>query len=298
VIGVLGVLVTVFSGCTPRVPDTNRPPLVELPAWSEVADVHNARVAKLQYLAARGTVSLKWRDEAGDRHNEPQVELALWIHLPRSTALSMEKLGERYFWIGSDEVEFWLFDLSKQPTKLVVGRHGDFVASETPLGLHPLTVVELLGFSPMPEEPRPVRAGADGRTIVVETMGHSGRVDLHLQASSLLPVRAEAFDANGNLAMTCEMRDYKSAFLPGRNVLEHPKVPGVFDIRDTAGDVDVRVQLEDATCATEGQPYPRVFDLKQLTEHLAPDETERLNPSAALPRSQGTGSVSSGHGSR
>jgi hypothetical protein len=269
-------------------------PLPALPTWEVLSSQYNRRIEKLEHLASRGTVSLTWRDEEGKDHNEPQVDLRLWLHLPRDSALSMEKLGERYFWIGSDDTQFWMFDFSREPSRLTVGMHEDFASAETPLGLHPLTLLDLLGFSPLPADARPIRHGEPAGAIIVESVGRSGRVNLTLQAHTFLPVHVEAINEDNEVVLTSDMREFKSAFLPGTNVLEHPKVPGLFDIRDTAGTLHIRAQLQDPTCEVQGQPYDRMFDLKQLTDFLQPAEIHRLEPAPAAEREPAPPPVSSG----
>ncbi len=269
-------------------------PDTELPSWQTLSDQYNGRIDKLEYLAARGTISLRWRDEHGQQHSEPQGELDLWLHLPASTALSIDKLGQRYFWIGSDDEQFWMFDLAEEPTTLFVGRHDDFIASRTPIGLHPLTMLDLLGLTRLADKAGAARLSADGNSIVVQLDGPSGRVDIHLDPQTRLPVRSQARDEAGEVVMTCEMRDYKPAFLPGTMVLQHPMVPGVCEFRDSADTLHIRVQLEAPTCDTQGQPYPRVFELSKLTEHLKPARTQRLDEPAAEPSATPQASLSSG----
>ncbi|MCA9297098.1 MAG: hypothetical protein KC983_11285, partial [Phycisphaerales bacterium] len=168
-----------LTGCQAPPKDPTPPeddaPKVEapLPEYFEVADVYNRRIDQLVETYARGVVELRWTDGDGNRHMEPQVDLDIWINLPRHTSFRMEKLGELLLWAGSDEASFWLFDLIDKPTTLRIGKHDDLApAGATSMIVQPLRLLDLMAFARLPRiagVPSPM-SWSDDRLLRVETV--------------------------------------------------------------------------------------------------------------------------------
>ena len=75
---------------------------------------------QLTKLHRSGVCELRWTDEAGRRHFEPQVDCDLWWQPPSAFALQFSKLGETLGWVGGDGTQLWLFDLLSEPTQLTI----------------------------------------------------------------------------------------------------------------------------------------------------------------------------------
>ena len=75
---------------------------------------------QLTKLHRSGVCELRWIDEAGRRHFEPQVDCDLWWQPPSAFAMQFSKLGEILGWVGGDGNQLWLFDLLSEPTQLTI----------------------------------------------------------------------------------------------------------------------------------------------------------------------------------
>ena len=75
---------------------------------------------QLTKLHRSGVCELRWTDESGRRHFEPQVDCDLWWQPPSSFALQFSKLGETLGWVGGNGTQLWLFDLLSDPTQLTI----------------------------------------------------------------------------------------------------------------------------------------------------------------------------------
>lgn len=75
---------------------------------------------QLTKLHRSGVCELRWTDEAGRRHFEPQVDCDLWWRPPSAFALQFSKLGEILGWVGGDGTQLWFFDLLSEPTQLTI----------------------------------------------------------------------------------------------------------------------------------------------------------------------------------
>ena len=91
------------------------------PTYAKIAELNNHRVSQLQKTYSYGVLELRWEDERGI-HTEPQVDVKMWFELPYLSAIRVEKLGEVFFWAGSDERRFWAFSLLDKNDKTAVVR--------------------------------------------------------------------------------------------------------------------------------------------------------------------------------
>ena len=116
---IIGALFWVGCESTPTV-DHSSPP-TDPPTYAEIADLNNHRVRQLQKTWSYGVLELRWEDEQGS-HSEPQVDVEMWFELPDMSALRVDKLGEVFFWAGSDERRFWVFNLLDKNNKTAIIR--------------------------------------------------------------------------------------------------------------------------------------------------------------------------------
>ena len=123
---------TLFSvGCeTPPTVDhssARTAPPTDSPTYAEIAELNNHRVSQLQKTYSYGVLELRWEDERGI-HAEPQVNVEMWFDLPDLSAIRVDKLGEVFFWAGSDERRFWAFSLLDKNDKAAIIRGAVHVA--------------------------------------------------------------------------------------------------------------------------------------------------------------------------
>jgi len=142
----LAVAALLIGGCESSPTTDGKPPAVEVSA-QQLIERHNARAQRLDQLHAYGVIELWWTDDAG-RHYE-QADAELWIDQPSRTALRVNKAGEVFLWLGSNNRSWWLFDLLSEPTTLVTG---ELEAAAQPViegaaPVHPLTLLDLMGIT-------------------------------------------------------------------------------------------------------------------------------------------------------
>jgi hypothetical protein len=257
-----------LSGCAPKAGEG--PSREALPG---LIASHNRRVDGLQHLAATGVIEYRWTDGDGRRHFEPQIDVRLWLDMPHKTALRGEKLGDTLFWIGSDDNRYWCFDLHEDPRRLIVANHGE-PARDLPIGIAPLALVDLIGLTRLPAE------GADAATYdpasrawAIDARGSGGPVRLWLDSERLLPVRIAAISPEGDVILSSAVRRYEPVPIEGVANTEHPLLPTLVDIEDSAGRVAVKLALDRPSAQWTIVPA-RVFELPALVESLRPDLVE------------------------
>lgn len=285
------------SGCTttpvtdnPPTDDPTKPPAVpNAPAYDHLAGVHNRRVDRLKRLHSQGVIELRWEDDRG-KHFE-QGNVRLWLDLPHKTALRVEKLGDVLLWLGSDETEFWFFDLISDETMLVHGQHDQEIRSGAvgAIGLKPLALLDLIGLTPLPPRP-PLAAGDEPSTDLppdvsfdaqrnawtVEAQGAGGRMRLYFDPMTFLPVRIESLDSEGIPVAASELDRHRPVETEGSLSVNWPRLPTLIDI-DLGGQArSLKLALDSPTTIVEGQPMDRVFDLARLRKAMPTDHEELL----------------------
>jgi hypothetical protein len=271
---------TALIGCQDGLKDTTPPkdeaPRVEapLPEYFEVASVYNRRIDQLVETYARGVVELRWIDEDGNRHMEPQVDLDLWVNLPRHTSFRMEKLGELLLWAGSDDASFWLFDLIDTPTTLRIGTHDELAhAGNQSMMVQPLRLLDLMAFARMPRVaggPSPM-SWSDDKLLRVETVADGRHTAAYLDPQTLLPYRIELFGPEGTVIASSELRRFRRVSQRGVLVLNQPFVPSLLDIDFDDGAASLRIALSDPDSYSDNQPIDVVFDRESLAVSIQPD---------------------------
>lgn len=182
-----------------------------LPEPHQIVSAYNARVARLESIWANTELRLEFKDEEG-RDVDEQAEGHLQMVRPRRFAMSVTKLGEPYFYLGSNESEYWWLDLTKDK-HAIVGRHDappPEAWGDVTLGLSPLEVVELLGITPLPAEGLATRWSADGRSIEASLSGTGTIRTLLLDPQHLWPVAIELRSSDGTLAARSDLERYAS----------------------------------------------------------------------------------------
>jgi hypothetical protein len=154
-LGLLGALAVSLSACDHNKTNGNGQTDPALPkvSYEELAAKYNARIEPITTYRVSSVVEIRWVDEDGKKHFE-QGEGLLVIRRPSEMALTIGKLGNPHFWLGSDAERYWLFDLGDKPRLAYVGKQASIANVKRrvlPLPIRPDQLIGLIGLRPMPE---------------------------------------------------------------------------------------------------------------------------------------------------
>ena len=224
---------------------------------------------QLSKLHRSGVCELRWTDDQGKRHFEPQVDCDLWWQPPEAFALQFSKLGETLGWVGGDGERLWLFDLLSQPTQLVI-IEPEAAADATAFGL-PLAGL-LDGW-----QLRPFSPGGEGFAELVET--RLGRAKLFALDPSSPPSRLETVDGNLEVAYDrWSLIDRAAEDTNDRGVGQWFPERVQWTLRSP--EATATFWLREPRRALEKQRWNRLFDLERLRRSFLPQTTSVL-PSGA-----------------
>ena len=297
--GVLTTLLTVcllgamvaLTGCTTTQtkPKFERPEV--LPSYTQTAARFNARVERLDKVWASTVVTIRTPKESGGTRID-QAEGYLQIEQPDKTSLSIMKLGETYFYRGSDDVGYWWLDLSNRERKVALyGLHAEAtptIVAELGLPVHPQELLDLFGLTRLPERTdgeNKTSTVAPGSTEWDEERGMIrvvlpakwGTRALWLDPVTMAPQRAELRDARGRPRAICEMARYTSVPVRGDGRVP-PKIASQYRVEFPASEARATIELY----GTMNKPIsPRAFDFENLVESYGVDEVILLRPEEA-----------------
>jgi len=282
--GLSMVFVALFAvhGCTAPPDDINdAEPRPAPPGYATIAAQYNDRVSQLVETYARGVVELRWVDDDGRRHLEPQVDFDAWINLPRHTSFRLEKLGELLLWAGSDQDGYWVFDLLDEPTTLRMGEYGDGASHRSDLALlgQPLLLLDLLGFAPMPrarEDETTITWTGDGLWDV--RIGGRAPMAYVIEPGRVLPHRVTIFDDAGQPIAESTLRRFERLDQAGVAVFNQPLVPTLIDVEYADGSASLRISIEPPTSDGSNEPLGVVFDRERLAQSIRPDRMLLIDP--------------------
>jgi len=286
----LGALVS-LAGCTTTQtkPKFERPEV--MPSYTQTAARFNARVERLDKVWASTVVTIRTPKESGGTRID-QAEGYLQIEQPDKTSLSIMKLGETYFYLGSDDVGYWWLDLSDRERKVALyGLHAEAtpaIVAELGLPVHPQELLDLFGLTRLPERTdgeNRTSAVAPGSTEWDEERGMIrvmlpakwGTRALWLDPVTMAPQRAELRDARGRPRAICEMARYTSVPVRGDGRVP-PKIASQYRVEFPASEARATIELY----GTMNKPIsPRAFDFENLVESYGVDEVILLRPEEA-----------------
>ncbi len=254
-------------------PDASAP-AAPLPTYDEIAKAHNARVAQLQRVWSLATISMTWTEESGKKRWE-QGNGHLQHEAPMNTALSIGKLGETLFWVGTDEEQYWIIDL-QNGRRAYIGSHDMLTperVAELGLAVAPAELPMLLGLRPLPLQfargvPRPtVSAGAPG-TAVVTIPQDERTLAYTFDARRIMPRQISVLDGDGRLLLTSDLRDDNHVTIAGQDAFL-PMMATLIDIRNETDGASIKITLSQMS---DRKIKPVNFDLSQLVETLGVTE--------------------------
>lgn len=240
----------------------------DVPDYAELAQRYNRNLAHLDRLWSRSIVVMRWTDEDGRRHFE-QGEGHFIFTEPDDVALTVGKLGNVMLWAGSNEAQYWMFDLRERGV-MHHGRHenvGRLCSRELPLPVQPRTVPHLLGLLPLDETladaAPPVRRvhGYD----VIEPPGTRLRMMLH--PDTALPVRVDLTNEAGEAVVIARLDRHD--YMEVRDVahMAGPRIATRATVHAVGEEAELLLTLSDMS---DGRRFDRiderVFDLDFLEQ--------------------------------
>ena len=258
---------------------TMKPAPATMPSYVQIAQRFDTRVARLNRVWSRVNLTLRQTKESG-KQSVDRAEGYLQLIQPAKTALSVNKLGETYFYFGSDEKGYWWLDLSDTAHKVAL--YGT-LAMATParvgaLGLpvHPRELLDLLAITPLPESGSVSWDGLAGQ-FVVRTAGAGGAWGdggewgdrkVWLEKQTLAPRRVELLDRNGSVRAMSTFEKYISVPVKGDGHVP-PKMASRYRINLPGEGVELILELYGATNKAMSD---RAFDFAELVDAYGVDE--------------------------
>lgn len=264
----------------PAVTTANTP----LPSYPAVAERYNQRVARLDKVWARISMRVTGTDKEGNKIDE-QAEGHLQVVRPDKLALSITKVGETYFYLGSNEQQYWWIDLHEDK-RVLVGRHESAtpqLAARFDVPVHPLDLLELLGITPLPPGAATATAWSrDGRTLEVALPGRWGKRHLFLDPTTLQPRRIELRDTRGKLLVAADLEAPQPVVV--RCDSATPPMASLYKINIATTGANITLRLYDPENRCDRQKLTP-FDLDALIKAYGVTTIERLDdkPPAARP---------------
>lgn len=279
------VVGSALTGCSPAKPaEPGIPAPVKVipgPPYEEVAAKYNANAAYLHQLFAPVTVRLRYDDKDGKEHNE-QGEGRLQIVQPSHTAISIGKVGEVFFWLGSDSQRYWWIDLSGKPRQMFVGGHDNYAASAARrigVVVAPLDLVRLLGIVQLPGgEAGQTQMSADGKSIGIVTSlggpGGGGRQRTWVDPLTFVPNKIELFNAKGECELVADLAAPEGVDVKGTAF--RPRMNTRIKIAHAASRSQITLDLSDMQDGS-GRMVPEAFEAATLAKQLRVDKVYDLD---------------------
>ena len=239
-----------------------------LPPVAAIVQAQNDRVKGLDALWAR--VSLRVDGTlANAKLNKEEAEGFLQVVLPDKVAVIINKLGNTYFYLGSNSELYWWFDLTGDK-RAYFGRH----AQATPetvdrfgIPVHPLDLIQLMAITPIAsgDAPPKLHWSADGTLIWYDVPARGSTKRVLVDPKSLLPVMVELIDRTGKVVVRSELSKYiafSSRSVRGAN----PSIPSRCIIKVPRQDLTITINLNDpAGSLPNGRPInPVAFNFSEL----------------------------------
>lgn len=281
----MAALMALTPGCESSGGPRFEPPAV-VPTYPEVARRFNARVERLDRVWASVVVTLRTPKESGGTTFD-QAEGYLQVEQPENTALSIMKLGETYFYMGSNEAGYWWLDMSDGDQKVALyGLHEEAtpeLVEQLGLPVHPLELLELFAITDLPTAgedgvaPGVVAWDAESGMLRVTVPARWGSRVLWLDPVLMAPYRVEIRDQIGRARAVCELDRYESVPIFGDGRLP-AKMASQYRVRFPETGSRATLQLY----GLSNKPIsPRAFDFENLSESYGIDEVYLLRPERA-----------------
>ena len=231
-------------------------------------------------------VELKWTDDEGKHYEQGDGNLI--VVKPHRVALSIGKLGNTVMWAGCDEQRYWLFDLHEEKT-LYSGLHANAHlrdrAKRYPLPVHPLTLLWLMGITPIhPDSPAVWTGTVDGANGDYMVEPHAGGTRLWLDAVDARVTRIDLLDVEGQTQAVCRLSRWQRVAMQGLPPGALPWVATRLELTMASQEGSMTLFLSDPTDGREvGRIKDKAFDLGHLIKVFKPEKAVDLD-SSELPQ--------------
>lgn len=278
------LLAATLSGCSmfegdPTDGPTPTAPRVRnaTPGFREISARYNARVARLDRIAARADLTVTRPDPEGAEQTD-QIEGYLQFRRPRFLNLRIDKVGSTLFIMGSNADRYWWFDVSDQ-NRGWSGTHEKArreVVERFGVPVQPADLAELLGVLPLdPAAAAKISWTADGRRVRVVVPGTQGPRRLELDPVTFEPQRIELLDSAGAVAVAAELSRYEIAPVRG-DTRATPKLATVFDVRIPSQATSITIKLTGVENPGDRQKDAN-FDFDLLVDRYGVASVENLD---------------------
>jgi hypothetical protein len=291
-------------GCAARTPHVasgqGAVPAVDADAleaeFRPLIEAHNARVAKLEALEAKGVVEVRFREDGAEKRE--QLDLDLRLASAGRGYLRLTKLSTDFATVGSDGKRAWIFDLSRKPAVATVFEV-DSTDVETAAAralasgeievLSPASLRFMMGLTPIPADATIVAL----RTDAAASAGNAGEATASPRAthgvawrrSSItttlafgadgLPGSITLADPSGALLATSGLSAYESARVDNLSQLAWPQVATRIRAEAPASGASAQFKIERPE-AQQRLGKAKLFDLDALIGHYRPESVEYL----------------------
>ncbi len=198
----LGFLAFVLGGCADQHKDGSGHTVRSGPAPTplQIAKVYNPSLEQVDRLWARTELRITGVDDKGQAFDET-AEGHLQFIRPRKLALTVNKVGETYFCLGSNESRYWWMDLRK-PRDAIIGTHEKAtarVAARFGVPVHPLDLIDLIGVLPLDVAGASTAWSADGRQVVLTAPSRWGSKEMRFSPDGVRLEGVRLMGARGEL---------------------------------------------------------------------------------------------------
>jgi len=253
----------------PVIPD--QPP----PSYETAAAEYNERIRYHDRVWARAIVQVR-AQPPGEDEKRQQAEGFLQIARPANVALQLGKLGDTLFYLGSDDDRYWWFDLSGDEKVAAIGAHdraGPHTAGRLGIPVHPLELVGLLGFEPLPDSGGATLWGPGG-SLVIEAPGIWGSTRrIETEPETGRTIRSMLVNVSDGILVSAEYDGEQELFVEGAN-LGVATVPERYIIRVPGEHAEIRLVLNGAE---NRDLRAAAFDLEGLLRRFRVDEVIDLD---------------------
>lgn len=288
VVAAAAALLLAGCGSTPK--QSAPGPLVSrpgpAPSIDAVVKAQNQRVDGLSTLWARHTLRVSGK-LANAKLDKEEAEGHFQLILPRKVAITVTKVGETYFYLGSNDELYWWLDLT-EAKRGYFGRHA--LATTTTVDrfgipVHPLDLIELMAITPIDEnllkKPGAVSApkwSSDGQLLWYDAPARDATKRVLVDPKSLIPAFVELLDNNGKVIVRAELSNYLDISSRSKPTAR-PRIPTRVTIDVPRSDLKILINLYDPETRT---PKPVAFDFAYLAKTAYPiNALEDLDKAAA-----------------
>jgi hypothetical protein len=241
---------------------------------AEIVKAHNQRIDGLSSLWARHTIRVNGK-LANAKLEKEEAEGFFQLILPRKVAISITKVGETYFYLGSNDELYWWLDLTEAKQGFF-GRHALATTGTVDrfgIPVHPLDLIELMAITPIDETLlksseaiTPSRWSSDGSLIWYDVPARDATKRVLVEPTSLLPLCVELLDKNGKVVVRADLSNYLD--IPSRSKpTARPRIPTRMTISVPRSDLTILINLNDPETRV---PKAAAFDFAYLAQTAYP----------------------------